>query len=226
MAELKRQTLGDATGKVGHVVFKIKGNKNLICKDPVRKAIPTVDMLARRAKFRLTSQIAKAIYSAGVLKLIWPKPGTNRGTRFSEMFKKNYPVNGTPDAIGSAEVIPDHGLIMENPEIVLTQKGMTITADQFEANSNIDPSVEKFIIVEGIVIMTTPTKEGDLPYRVLSMSTGKQSLNTDQPINISFEFFGNQLTLYKAYTEKKVYLTFLTLTSAGVPVNYTDSFNN
>jgi hypothetical protein len=226
MAELKRQTLGDATGKVGHVVFKIKGNKNLICKDPVRKAIPTAEMLARRAKFRLTSQVAKAIYGAGVLKLIWPKPSANKGTRFSEMFKKNYHVNGTPEAIGSAEVIPDHGVTIPNPAVVLTQKGMTITADQFDANANIDPNLEKFLIVEGIVIMTTPTKPDDLPYRVLSISTGKQSLDTDQPINISFEFFGNQLTLFKAYTVKNVYLTFLTLTASGEPVNYTDSFNN
>jgi hypothetical protein len=142
------------------------------------------------------------------------------------MFKKNYPVNGSPDAIGSAEVIPDHGVTIPNPAVVLTQKGMTITADQFDANANIDPNLEKFLIVEGIVIMTTPTKPDDLPYRVLSISTGKQSLDTDQPINISFEFFGNQLTLFKAYTVKNVYLTFLTLTASGEPVNYTDSFNN
>jgi hypothetical protein len=226
MAELKRQTLGDATGKVGHVVFKIKGNKNLICKDPVRAKLPTEDMLARRAKFKLTCQVAKAIYGAGVLKLIWPKPGTNKGTRFSEMFKKNYPVNGSPDAIGSAEVIPDNGVIMQNPAIVLTQAGMTITADQFASTANIDPNIEKFLIAEGIVILTTPTKDTDLPYRILPISTGRQSLNTDQPINISFEFFGSQASIYKGYTDKKVYLTFLTLNNSGEPVTFTDSFNN
>ena len=226
MAELKRQTLGDATGKVGHVVFRIKGNKNLICKDSVRTAIPTAEVLARRAKFALTSQICKGIYESGILKNMWPKPGTNKGTRFSEMFKKNYAINGTPDHIGKAAVIPAHGVEVKNALVTLTLEGMTITADQFEASAQIDPNVEKMIMAEGIVIMTTPTVAGDPEYKVLSIKTGQQSLESDQPISLSFAFGGGTLGEYKSYTDKKVFLTFLTLKTTGEAVNYTEQFNN
>jgi hypothetical protein len=226
MAELKRQVLGDATGKVGHVVFRIKGNKNLICNDPHRTAVPSADTLARRARFKLAAQVAKGIYESGLLKNIWPKPGTNKGTRFSEMFKKNYAVIGSPDNFGRAEVTPDHGVKIPNAAIVLTQQGMTITADQFEASAQIDPNIEKFLSAEGIVVMTTPVKDTDLPYRVLSIKTGNQSLDNDQPVNLSFVFGGIDLSTYEAYTTKKVYLTFLTQTAAGEIVHYTEQFNN
>ena len=229
MGELKRQTLGDASGTVGHLVFRIKGEKNIIAKRPVKKAnaaLPKADVLARRAKFKLTGMVAGAIYDAGLLKEIWPKPAANKGSRFTEMFKKNYGIIGTVENLGDAQVIPDHGIIISNAAIALTQKGMTITADELGADAGIDPSIEKFLGAVGVVIMTTPLNPNDASFKVLSVKTGLQSLDNDSPISLSFQFGSLDLSQYEAYTEKKVFLTFLTQTAAGVPVHWTEQFKN
>jgi hypothetical protein len=229
MGELKRQTLGDASGAVGHLVFRIKGEKNIIAKRPVKKVNPGVlseTVAALRAKFKLTGTVAGGIYKAGSLKSIWPKPGANKGSRYTEMFKKNYAIIGTVENLGTAQVIPDHGIIISNAAIALTQKGMTITADELGDGSGIDPNLEKYLVASGVVIMKTPTNPSDPAYKVLPITTGQQSLNNDQPISMSFEFGSLDLSQYEAYTDKKVFLTFLTLTSAGVPVHYTEQFKN
>jgi len=229
MGELKRQMLGDASGTVGHLVFRIKGEKNIIAKRPLKKAnsvIPKPDVLARRDKFRLTGKVADGIFRAGSLKEIWPKPGANKGTRFTEMFKKNYGSIGTVDNLGDAVVIPDHGITISNAAIALTQKGMTITADELGASAGIDPNVEKFLMAAGVVVMRTPLNPSDASFKVLSIKTGQQSLDNDTPISLSFEFDSLDFTQYTAYTDKKVFLTFLTLTNAGVPVHWTEQFKN
>jgi len=75
------------------------------------------------------------------------------------MFKKNYGINGTPDAIGRAEVTPDFGVKVINPAIVLTQKGMTITADQIDPSAQIDFSVEKVPNSRGDSYNDNPVKK-------------------------------------------------------------------
>jgi len=229
MGELKRQTLGEASGAVGHFVFRIKGEKNIIAKRPMKKAnpLPPSDKVAAiRDKFRLAGHVAGGLYNAGSLKDLWPKPGTNKGTKYTEMFKKNYLTIGTIDSLGTVQVVPDHGIIVKNAAIALTQKGMTITADQLGTDSGIDPAVEKFLSGVGVVIMRTPTNSSDPSYKVLSVKTGLQALDSDTPINISYEFGGLDIAQYEAYTDKKVFLTFLTSTTAGAAVHYTEQFNN
>jgi hypothetical protein len=229
MAELKRQTLGDTSGASGHFVFKIRGEKNFVARRPLKKDNPPAPgevVLARRAKFSLAGKVAGGIYKAGPLKEIWPKPAANNGTRFSAMFKKNYNDLGTYENLGTAWVIPDHGFEIQNAAIALSQKGMTITADELGAVANIDPNIEKYLVAVGIVIMTQPLNSSDEPFKVLSVKSGMQSLDNDQSINIVHEFTSAELSKYKSYTDKKVFLTFLTLTSAGVPVQWTEQFNN
>jgi hypothetical protein len=229
MGELKRQTLGDASGAVGHLVFRIKGDQNIIAKRPLKKVnpkLPSAEVLARREKFKLTGMVAGGIYDAGSLKEIWPKPAANKGSRFTVMFKKNYSIIGTVDNLGTVQVIPDHGIIITNAAIALTQKGMTITADELGADAAIDPNLEKFLVAVGVVVMRTPTNPSDAPFKILSVKTGMQSLDNDTPISMNFEFGSLDLSQYSAYTDKKVFLTFLTLTSAGVPVHWTEQFKN
>jgi hypothetical protein len=229
MGQLKRQTLGEASGAIGHLVFRIKGEKNIIAKRPEKKVNPqppSDKAAAVRAKFTLAGHVAGGIYKAGTLKDLWPKPGTNKGTKYTEMFKKNYLTIGTIDNLGTAQVVPDHGIIVKNAAIALTQKGMTITADQLGADSGIDPNVEKFLLGVGVVIMRTPTNSADPAYKILTVRTGAQSLDNDAPINMSFEFGGLDIAQYEAYTDKKVFLTFITQTAAGAAVHYTEQFNN
>ena len=227
--QLKRQTLGDASGAVGHLVFRIKGERNIIAQRPIKKANPlppSEKVAAIRAKFKLAGNIAGCLYDAGTLKDLWPKPGVNKGTKYTAMFKKNYSTIGTFENLGVVQVTPDHGIPMTNAAIALTQKGMTITADEFGASAEIDPDLEKFLVAVGVVVMTTPTNPSDPPYKVLTVKTGLQSLDNDQPISMSFQFGGADIAQYEAYTDKKVFLTFLTQTAGGIPVHYTEQFSN
>jgi hypothetical protein len=229
MAELKRQTLGDTSGASGHFVFRIKGEKNYVARRPLKKENPpppTEAVAARRDKFKLTGKVAHGIYAAGPLKEIWPKPASNKGSRFTAMFKKNYAEIGTVQNLGTVFIVPDHGVLVHNTAIALTQKGMTITADQLGASSGIDPNLEKYLVAVGIVIMRTPTNPADAPFKVLAVKTGMQSMDNDTPINMPFEFNDVDLSQYTAYTDKKVFLTFLTLTTGGIPIHFTDQFNN
>jgi hypothetical protein len=229
MGELKRQMLGDASGTVGHLVFRIKGEKNIIAKRPLKKASSVIlkpGVLERREKFKLTGKVADGIFKAGLLKEIWPKPAANKGSRFTSMFKKNYGSIGSIENLGTAIIIPDHGITIQNAAIALTQSGMTITADEFGPSAGLDPDLEKFLVGVGVVIMTSPINPTDEKFKVLSVKTGLQSLDNDTPISLSFQFDSLSLSQYTAYTEKKVFLTFLTMTAAGVPVHWTEQFKN
>ncbi len=227
--QLKRQTLGDASGAVGHLVFRIKGERNIIAQRPIKKTNPgpvNEKVAAIRAKFKLAGNVAGGLYKAGSLKDLWPKPGTNKGTKYTEMFKRNHVTIGTIDELGTVQVVPDHGIPISNAAITLTQKGMTISADELGNNSGIDPNVEKFLVGVGVIIMRTPTNPADPEYKILTVKTGLQSLDNDTPISVNFEFGGADITQYSAYTDKKVFLTFLTQTALGVPVHYTEQFKN
>jgi len=229
MGELKRQTLGEASGAVGHLVFRIKGKRNIIAHRPIKKVQPSVldpEVQARRDKFKLTGKVAAGINETGVLKYVWPQPGENQGSRFNEIFKKNYETIGTIGSIGEAQVVPSFGIGVVNAAITLTATGVTITADSLAADSEIDPNVEKFLVAEGIIILTTPLKSTDPSCVVLSVKTGLQGMDSDQPINMAIVLSATDKAKYTSYTNKKVFLSFLTLTTAGAPIHFTEQIQH
>lgn len=225
MGELKRQVLGDASGAVGHLVFRIKGKKNIIAQRPVKKENPPVPsdaILARRERFRLTGSVAAVINKTGALSEIWPTPGENLGSRFNEIFKKNFSTIGSIENLGDAQLIPSFGITLMNAAITLTSTTVTVAADQFGSSAFIDSEKEKFLVAEGIVILSTPLNPESPKFLVLPIKSGLQSMDTDTPISITHTFSAGEATAFAAYTNKKVFLTLLTLTAGGVPVHFTE----
>jgi hypothetical protein len=227
MGRFKRQTFGQATGTVGQFVFRIKGDENIIARRPLKKVNPPpppADIAARREKFKLTGTVAKSLNAVEQLKAIWPATG-KRMSKFNEMFQVNYPNIGTVDNLGEPVIAPGFGFQVKNTLITLTPNGITIGADALGIDC-VDPSVEKYVIAVGIVILRQSTNPLVPKFTVLRIRSGQASVNSDEPISLTCPFGASDLSAFQTYTDKKVFLTLLTLDATGNTVNHSEQFKS
>jgi hypothetical protein len=228
MGQLNNKILGDASGRVGGIVFRERGDRVYISKRPRPKPNKVVSDLAKtiRDKFALTVAVCKGINGTSLLKNGWTADPTKARSKFNKIFQENYKSIGTIDSPGKPVLLPLTGFPIANAVISLTQSGFTISADQPGVDSGINPVLEKFILGAGVMVMTDPTDPALPKFKVMAVKTGQQSLDTDAPINIAFTLMGNPLSDFKLYTTKKVSLTLITTDTIGNRINNSVTFMN
>ena len=220
MGQLKSQVLGDATGKVGHLVFRIRKGGNLIAKAPIfPKRIPNATEVALRAKFRLTSKATHAIYSVDKLKAIWPQP-TGKMTKYNEIFQANYPFIGTIENLGTISVSPMYGFNLVNPVITIGATSVQLAADALGIGIGIDTSVEKFAIICGVAVLSNPTILGWPESDIVSFKSMQHNLDLINDIDLTANLGGENLTKFTGYTTRTAYVCLLTLDDNGKGIRY------
>jgi hypothetical protein len=143
MGHLSNQVLGDASGKVGHMVFRIRKGENLISKVPAKRTKPPSDREKEvRAKFALTSKIAMGIYSIPLLKEVWPTlPG--KLTKPNQIFQVNYKLLNTLETLGTVSVAPIYGFNVTTPVVTVGASSVQLATDALGVSVGIDTSIEK-----------------------------------------------------------------------------------
>ena len=228
MGELKNMVLGDSSGKVGSIVFLQRADVSYISKKHRRNKnlIPSAKEIAVREKFKLVGAVARGINKTDHLKAMWPGDSTKIRSKFNLIFTANYNQVGTVDSLGKPMITPSSGFPVTNGAITLNTTGLTFASDALGIASGADPTVEKYLIEAGIMILKGPTDPIDPSFKVITLRTGQVTLDIDTPVSLPLELTGDQLTDFQGYTTKKVHMVLLTIDSTGKTVRHSVSFKN
>jgi hypothetical protein len=220
MGHLSNQVLGDASGKVGHVVFRVRKGVNVMGKAPNKRTTPpNAKELAVRAKFGLAGQIARAIYSLPQVREIWPKSPGNM-TKCNEIFQANYKLINTLANIGTVSVAPNYGFNFANPVVTVGATSVQLASDALGVGIGIDTSIEKYQIMCGIAILQNPTLESWPKSDVVSFHSIQHNLDLINPIDQTANLVGVDLTKFSGYTSRTAFVCLLTLDENSKVIRY------
>ena len=220
MGRISNQVLGDAQGKVGHIVFKLRKGVNVMGKAPNKRTTPPNEKeKAVRAKFGLAGQIARAIYSLPQIREIWPKsPGSM--TKCNEIFQANYKLINTLENLGTVSVAPNYGFNFVNPVITVAATSVQLETDALGVGLGIDTSIEKYQIMCGIAILQNPTLESWPKSDVVSFHSNQQNLDLINNIDQTANLAGVDLTKFSGYTTRTAFVCLLTLDDNRKTIRY------
>lgn len=223
MGHLSNQVLGDASGKVGHVVFRVRKGTNIISKvPPKRTKPPTEKELAIREKFGLTGKVARGIYSIAQLKEVWPQM-SGKMTVCNEIFQVNYKLLNTLANLGAVSVAPIYGFSVINPVVTVGASSVQLATDALGVSVGIDTSIEKFAIACGVVILQNPTLESWPKNEVVAFKSTQHNLDLINPVDLTAQFSGTELTKFSGYTTKAAFVCIITLDDNGKAIRYSQT---
>jgi hypothetical protein len=220
MAQLFNQILGNPSGLLGGIVFRIRKGAIFMASRPSKRgSLPSVEEEAFRAKFALTGKIAHGINSISVLKDAWPK-GIGRMSKFNEIFKANYDLVNSAANLGSVTVAPVFGFNLTNPVLTAGASGVHFVADALGVNVGIDTGIEKYVMSAGIVVLLNPTSESIPKTNVLAFKSIQHNLDLINEIDHTIDFSANLLSIYGSYTDRKVFACLVTLDDNSKVIRY------
>ena len=105
---LLTSSLGNLSGKIGNLVFKVMNGKTYVSKAPgKRKAITDPAKLRHAIKFGTTGKIASAINSVPELQDIWKMEFKTKNGVFTKIFKSIYrQMTRNPFSINPVQLCP------------------------------------------------------------------------------------------------------------------------
>jgi hypothetical protein len=223
MGHLSNQVLGDASGKVGHVVFRLRKGTNIISKvPPKRTKLPTEKELAIREKFGLTGKVARAIYSIGQLKEVWPQL-SGKMSVCNEIFQINYKLINTLANLGAVSVAPIYGFNIINPVVTIGASSVHLATDALGVDAGIDTSIEKFSMACGVIILQNPTLESWPKSDVVAFKSLQHNLDLINTVDLTGQLSGTDLTKFNGYTTKAAFACILTLDDNGKAIRYSQT---
>jgi hypothetical protein len=227
MGRLLDQILGSASGLVGNkLVFRNNATANIIAKRPKKRtSAPSDAELAFRAKFALTGKVARAINSIAILKALWPH--NSKGlSKFNEIFQANYSLVNSLANFGSATVVPAFGFNTINPVVTAGPTSVHVETDALGVNVGIDTSVEKFIAAVGVVVLLTPIATGTPAAATIAFQTVHANLDLINPVDLTANLTGTDLTMYGSYTDRKIYACLITLDDNGKAIRFSSTVHS
>src|ERR1035438_934299 len=196
MGHLSNQVLGDASGKVGHMVFRVRKGTNIISKVPAKRTKPPTEKeLAIREKFGLAGKVARGIYSIAQIKEVWPQM-SGKMTVCNEIFQINYKLLNTLDNLGTVSVAPIYGFSVINPVVTVGASSVQLATDALGVSVGIDTSIEKYAIACGIVILQNPTLESWPKSEVVAFKSLQHNLDLINPVDLTAQLSGTELTKF------------------------------
>ncbi|MDR3608939.1 MAG: hypothetical protein P4L27_00070 [Ignavibacteriaceae bacterium] len=226
MAQLFNPILGNPSGKLGNMVFRVRKGASFIAGRPSKRTSPLKEAeTAYRAKFALVQKIARGINSIGSLKEVWPS-ATGRGSKCNEIFQVNYKIIDTAANLASVLVAPIFGFNAPNAVLTAGATGIHLVTDALGVGLGVDTSVEKYILTAGIVVLSNPIMENITANQVISFQSIRHNLDLINGIDHTADFAGGTLEMYNGYTTKKVFACLVTLNDSGKAIRYSTTFNS
>jgi hypothetical protein len=226
MGHLSNQVLGDAHGKVGHVVFRLRKGNNVISKTPPKRTKPPSEReLAIREKFGLTGKVARAINSVAQLKEVWPQL-SGKKTVCNEIFQVNYKLINTLANLGTVSVAPAYGFNVINPVVTVGATSVQLATDALGVSIGIDTSIEKYFIVCGVVILQNSTLASWPKSEVVPFKSIQHNLDLINPIDVTSQLSGTDLTKFAGYTTRAAFVCIITLDDNSKAIRYSQTVHS
>jgi len=156
MALIKNQTLGDVTGRIRNVVYKIRGPVKYISPIPKKYPMPQdPNSVHNRNQLFLISKLAGLINAVDLIKMIWKMEYPDCYSTYHEIIISNYPGYKYEDLRGNLVLTPKTGFPVTNPSFKIENEKLILSADPLSADSGIDLSTEKYITSATIFLLNS-----------------------------------------------------------------------
>jgi hypothetical protein len=227
MAELNKSVLGKVRGSLGELTFRQRNGKNIIATKPA-SFTPGSDpeSVARRERFKLTIQLAKALNNVNYVKSAWNLVKPTEMTAFNYIFKTNYKNVSANEIVSNPMIFPGYGFNVENATSTFNTDSIDISIDPLGTAKGIDESVEINMFLVNILFMRNPINSN---YEINMLSTIESNILPMDLVNaLSFSVAipDSLLTFFSDYQEKKVFSSLVTVDVSNNVVNFSNSFSS
>jgi hypothetical protein len=216
-------SLGNLSGKVGNLVFRVINGKNYVSKAPGKqKGTISPERKSSAIKFGATGKIAAAINSVPELQDIWKKQFKTKKSVFTKIFKSIYGQMTGKDFNKSGSILPVRGFPIKG--LVTTgRNNIFVEADAPGENSGITEVTEKFIQAAGIIVFKEPvnctvpeTKVSDI------VSWPPQELRLYEPQLFCFVLNSEQQQEMQSYGKKEYHIHLVTRDEDGEVASFSE----
>lgn len=221
MATLKGNVLGKIRGKVGTVSGRVRNGKNYLVSLPASFKVPTDPLsIARREKFKIAVQFAKAVNADRLLKEIWNINNTSNRTVFNLVMQQNYKLLQNNSPSNQNIITPELGFNPNLASAAYADGDLTITTNILSETLSINPEVETKITASGFIFAEDPSSGNVELYSFYNFSAEPQAIDLDQPMTFVKTLPYIQQMGLENYQVIKIYSALITLSDELAPVQF------
>ena len=227
MADLRKKVLGTVSGAVGDILFRAKNGRNYVGTRPLSFTPGTDEKsVARRKRFGMATRLARPINSIYRLKSLWKAVAPVPLHSYNMIVRANYNSVG-PDSISNTiKLVPEIGYSVQFSEFTLNVNRMRVALDGLTSASGINPSVEIYCQLVGIIHLSNPVDTEKEPHVFIPVVSIEQALALNIEITDDIIFQDVISQLLAMYQDRKAFLTLLTLDTDRNVIHYSNTFFN
>ena len=227
MGRLKNTILGDVTGKVGNIVFRVKGKKAYAYASPQKvKVSQTKEAKEARSKFTPLSKFASYINSIPELKYFWKISDIKASSTYHKISKYNYSFFLHNRPTNKNEITPGWENTSGRDPVrrtCLDRSGIGIEA-KYEKGWFIPLDEEEFISALAIICFYSPIKRWGKYFILDKLEKDKIEVEFVNPFEFQIPFTDTALNNYYSYRNSILYLTFITRDINGNPIRFSQNY--
>jgi hypothetical protein len=227
MARIKNQLLGNVSGFIGPVVYKIRGNTQYIAARP-NSFIPGTDPASvfRRDQIAYAGKLASKIYSIGIIKKLWSPKAKNQSYIYQKISAVNYHSANCNDLNKIPKLSPTQDFLVTNPSFLFQKKSFLFKSDPLGASTIINPAKEKFIVPAVVIVLKNPKSPASPPMEIIAFKGKNEILNLNSELNINIDIPTPADIKYIHYKFRMCYLILITLDKNDNPIHSSNCLLN
>jgi hypothetical protein len=220
LARIKNQLLGNVSGFVGPVVYKIRGTTQYIASRP-ESFLPGTDPASvfRRDQIAYIGKLSSKIYSIGIIKKLWSPKVKNQSYIYQKISAENYHTANCNDLNKPPKLSPTQDFIISNPLFLFKVKSFLFKSDPIGTSTVINPAIEKFILPVGVIVLKDPKSPASPPTEIIAFQGKNEILDLNSDLNINIDIPTPADIKYIHYQFRKCYLILITLDENENPVS-------
>ncbi len=212
MAKLKKQTLGNVSGKVGDLVFRLRKKTNYISHRPHKYNVPMdTDAIARRAKFSFTMKLVSTYLEIPELRQIWNPYVPNNRAIHNYIFSRLYPLVNSVSVNEQTIIVPKAGFIVGLDDVTTGNSVINVKTEVIGEFAGIDLNIEKKCEVVGVLSLSNPVADNVEVYELFALKSNLVDLSIDNPMNFEIVLNNQVYDLLAKYESKLMLFTLVTM---------------
>ena len=216
--------LGDVTGKVGNVVFRVKGKKSYAYASPQKvKVSQTPQAKKARSKFTPLSKFASFINSIPELKYFWANSDIKASSSYHKISKENYKaLLFNRPTVKNRITTGNKGFWGDDPVTIssINESGIRIEAF-LDMNRFMPLEEETEVTAIAVICFYNPIKRWAKYFILDKLIQDNIKIELDELFEIRLPFTEELLNKYYSFQNSILYFTFITKDKNGYPIRFT-----
>jgi hypothetical protein len=220
MARIKNQILGNVSGFIGPVVFKMLGTTQYIARKPA-SFIPGTDSASvfRRDQGAFVGKLSSKIYSIDIIKKFWKHSVQKQFRIYQKIWSENYHAVNCNDLNRPPKFTPTHDFLVNNPSFLFAESSFTLKSDPIGVCTLINPALEKFVLPVGVIVLKEPKAASSPKTEIIPFIGKNEILDLSSPLYINIDLPVPEATQFNRYKFHKCYLILITQDDNEQPVH-------